>query len=87
MSDGTQTVDEYMSGTSTTVPYGRDDTARRTVGWRGPVFVVTIDAKKSGWREDEFALDEDGHLIMTVATKGGRGGSREIKRVYDRARG
>jgi hypothetical protein len=51
------------------------------------VFVVTITAKKAGWREDDFALDEDGRLIMTTQTKGGRLGSLEIKRVYDRVRG
>ncbi len=86
MPDGTQTVDEYTAGSSTTVPVGRDGSAQRNVGWRGAVFVVTTDAKQGGWREDDFALDEDGRLIMTTDTKGGRGGSREIKRVYDRER-
>ncbi len=87
MQDGTQAVDEYTAGSTVTIPYGHDDTAKRSVGWRGPVFVVTIDAKKAGWREDDFALDEDGRLIMTTTTKGGRSGNREIKRVYDRVRG
>ncbi|HEV7443789.1 MAG TPA: hypothetical protein VGO18_14440 [Steroidobacteraceae bacterium] len=87
MPDGTHTADQYTAGTSNTIPYGPDATADRSVGWRGPVFVVTITAKKAGWREDDFALDEDGHLIMTTQTKGGRLGSLEIKRVYDRVRG
>jgi hypothetical protein len=87
MPDGTHTADEYTAGTSNTIPYGPDGTADRSVGWRGPVFVVTITAKKGGWREDDFALDEDGRLIMTTQTKGGRLGSLEIKRVYDRVRG
>ncbi len=88
MPDGTQTVDEYTAGTTTTVPYGKDDTAERTAGWRGPVFVVTTAVKKGGTREDDFAIDEDdGRLIMTTQTKGGRLGKVEIKRVYDRVRG
>jgi hypothetical protein len=87
MPDGTHTADEYTAGTSNTIPYGPGGTADRSVGWRGTVFVVTTTAKKAGWREDDFALDEDGRLIMTTQTKGGRLGSLEIKRVYDRVRG
>jgi hypothetical protein len=88
MSDGTQTVDDYVAGTTSKIPYADDSTAKRTVGWSGPVFVVTTDGgSKIGWREDQFAVDEDGRLIMTTTTKGGRMGNGEIKRVYDRARG
>jgi hypothetical protein len=87
MPDGTQTADEYTAGTKTTIPYGQDQTAERTAGWRGQVFVVTTAAKKFGSREDDFAIDEDGRLIMTTQTKGGRLGKVEIKRVYDRIRG
>ena len=87
MPDGTHTADEYAAGTKTTIPYGQDQTAERTAGWRGPVFVVTTAAKKFGSREDDFAIDEDGRLIMTTQTKGGRLGKVEIKRVYDRMRG
>lgn len=87
MPDGTQTADEYSAGKQTTIPYGNDGTAERSVGWRGPIFVVTTTIKKGGWREDDFALDEDGRLIMTTQTKGGRLGKLEIKRVYDRVRG
>lgn len=87
MPDGTHTTDQYTAGTSNTIPYGQDSTADRSVGWRGPVFVVTTTAKKGGWREDDFALDDDGRLIMTTQTKGGRLGKLEITRVYDRVRG
>ena len=87
MPDGTQTADQYTAGTSNTIPYGPDSTADRSVGWRGPVFVVTTTAKKGGWREDDYALDDDGRLIMTTQTKGGRLGKLEITRVYDRIRG
>jgi hypothetical protein len=88
MSDGVTTADEFPSGTQTNIPYGKDQTADRTVGWRGPVFVVTVEVKKGGGsREDDFAIDDDGRLIMTTFTKGGRLGKIEIKRVYDRVRG
>jgi hypothetical protein len=87
MPDGTHTADEYTAGTTNTIPYGPDKTADRSVGWRGPVFVVTTTVKKGGWREDDFALDDDGRLIMTTQTKGGRLGSVDITRVYDRIRG
>jgi hypothetical protein len=87
MPDGTHTADEYTAGTSNTIPYGPDSTADRSVGWRGPVFVITTAAKKGGWREDDFAIDDDGRLIMSTQTKGGRLGSVEITRVYDRVRG
>jgi hypothetical protein len=87
MPDGTHTADEYTAGTSNTIPYGPNGTADRSVGWRGPVFVVTTTAKKAGWREDDFALDDDGRLIITTETKGGRLGTLEITRVYDRVRG
>lgn len=87
MPDGTHTADEYTAGTSNTIPYGPNGTADRSVGWRGPVFVVTTAAKKGGWREDDFALDDDGRLIITTETKGGRLGTLEITRVYDRVRG
>jgi hypothetical protein len=86
MPDGTHTADEYTAGTSNTIPYGPDSTAGRSVGWRGPVFVITTAAKKGGWREDDFALDDDGRLIMTTQTKGGRLGTVDITRVYDRVR-
>jgi hypothetical protein len=86
MTDGSQTVDDYVAGFSGKIPY-MDSTAKRSVGWSGPVFVITTDAGKIGWREDQFALDEDGRLIMTTTTKGGRMGNGDIKRVYDRARG
>jgi hypothetical protein len=92
MPDGSLTADECTAGTTMQVPYGKDkngndQTAERTAGWRGPVFVVTTVVKKGGTREDDFAIDEDGRLIMTTQTKGGRLGKVEITRVYDRLRG
>jgi hypothetical protein len=87
MPDGAQTSDEYTAGTKTTIPFGQDQTADRTAGWRGPVFVVTTVAKKFGTREDDFGIDDDdGRLIMTTQTKGGKLGKVDIKRVYDRVK-
>jgi hypothetical protein len=87
LSDGATTAEDFPSGTQNNIPYGKDQTADRTVGWRGPVFVVTLKVKKGGFREDDFAIDDDdGRLIMTTLTKGGRIGKVEIKRVYDRVR-
>jgi hypothetical protein len=86
MSDGTQSVEEYTAGTKATVPYGHAETAERSVGWRGPVFVISYKPKKGAAREDDFALDDEGHLIMTTAGQRGRGGNVEIKRVFDRVR-
>jgi len=87
MPDGTQTSDTYTAGTKTSIPFGQDQTADRTAGWRGPVFVVTTSARKFGTREDEYAIDaDDGRLIMTTLTRGGRMGKAEITRVYDRVK-
>jgi hypothetical protein len=87
MPDGTQTSDTYTAGTKTTIPFGQDQAADRSAGWRGPVFVVTTSAKSFGSREDEYAIDtDDGRLIMTTLTKGGRIGKVEITRVYDRVK-
>jgi hypothetical protein len=85
MPDGTQTADVYTAGEKTSIPFGQDNTAERTSGWRGSVFVVTTSARKFGNREDDFAIDaDDGRLIMTTMTSGGKLGKVAITRVYDR---
>jgi len=85
MPDGTQTADVYTAGEKKTIPFGQDNTAERTSGWRGPVFVVTTSARQYGNREDDFAIDtDDGRLIMTTTTSGGKLGKVAITRVYDR---
>jgi hypothetical protein len=87
MPDGTQTADVYTAGERTSIPFGEDNTAERASGWRGPVFVVTTSAKKFGNREDDFAIDaDDGRLIMTTITSGGKLGKVAITRVYDRVK-
>ena len=87
MRDGTTFQDEYTAGTQKTIPYGTDSTADRAAGWRGPVFVVTTSAKKGGSREDDYGLDDEGHLIMTTQTRGRRIGKNDLVRVYDRVKG
>jgi hypothetical protein len=87
MPDGTTTSDVYTAGEKKEIPFGHDNTAERTAGWRGPVFVVTTSAKKFGNREDDFAIDtDDGRLIMTTMTSGGKLGKVAITRVYDRVK-
>ena len=87
MPDGTTTSDVYTAGEKKEIPFGQDNTAERTSGWRGPVFVVTTSAKKFGNREDDFAIDtDDGRLIMTTMTSGGKLGKVAITRVYDRVK-
>jgi hypothetical protein len=83
--DGTATADEYTAGVKGTVPFG-GDSAEREVGWRGPVLVVSLKGKKID-REYDYALDEDGHLIMTIQGKGRRGKAIDVKSVYDRVKG
>ncbi len=85
--DGTRTSDTYTAGEKKEIPFGQDGTAQRTAGWRGPVFVVTTSARKYGNREDDFAIDaDDGRLIMTTMTHGGKLGKVAITRVYDRVK-
>ena len=87
MPDGTATSDVYTAGEKKEIPFGQDSTAERTAGWRGPVFVVITSAKKFGNREDDFAIDtDDGRLIMTTLTSGGKLGKVAITRVYDRVK-
>lgn len=86
MADGSTFTDDYTGGTRNTIPYGRDSQADRAAGWRGPVFVVTTSAKSGGTREEDYGLDDDGRLIVTTQTHGGRVGKNELRRVYDRVR-
>jgi hypothetical protein len=86
MPDGTATADEYTAGVNKTIPYGQG-TADCSSGWRGPAFVVAVKGKKGAFREDDYALDDEGHLIVTTDLKSGHFGSVELKRVYDRIKG
>jgi len=68
---------EFTAGTVASSSKGG---ANYSAGWRGPAFVVTTRAKR-GDREEDYALDSQGHLILTVQTR-----KLEVKLVYDRAR-
>jgi len=80
---GELTTDEYSFGDKSSVTLG-PDTAERTTGWKGSVFVIDTKAKGGPSKEEDFALDDEGHLIVTTFLSGSRVPKVEIKRVYDR---
>jgi hypothetical protein len=84
-SSGQLTTDEYTFGDKSPVTLGQD-AAERTTGWKGSVFVIGTKAKSGPAKEEDFALDDEGHLIVTTFLSGSRVPKVEIKRVYDRVR-
>ncbi len=85
-SGGDVHTDELVSGHSTDIPLGQS-TADRDVGWRGNIFVVDTKVKSGPTREDDYALDDEGHLIVSTFVSGGHVPKSQIKRVYDRVSG
>lgn len=85
-SRGEVLTDELVSGHSSDIPIGRN-TADRDVGWRGDIFVVDTKVKSGPTREDDYALDDEGHLIVSTFVSGGHVRKSQIKRVYDRVSG
>lgn len=71
---------DYMAGTIQTMPWPHGG-AKCESGWRGPAFVITTRPKRGKVREDDYALDDAGHLILTIQTR-----KLDIKLVYDRVR-
>jgi hypothetical protein len=65
--------------TTEKAPCGNDD--RCNAGWRGPVFVVDTHPKGSKAREETYALDSEGHLILTI-----QNGDVYAKVAYDRVK-
>ena len=61
MTDGT--TEEFTAGEQRTIPFGQTE-ADRSSGWRDAAFVVITKARKGPSKEDDFALDADGHLIF-----------------------
>jgi hypothetical protein len=55
--------------------------ARCAAGWRGPVFVVDSQPAGQKAREETYALDSEGHLILTI-----QAGNVFAKLAYDRDR-
>jgi hypothetical protein len=82
-SDGTS--DEYTAGEQRTISFGQTE-ADRSAGWRDNYFVVITKAKKGPSKEDDFALDGEGHLIFATLVTHVKKGPIDFKRVYDRVR-
>jgi hypothetical protein len=82
-SDGSS--DEYTAGEQRTIPFGQTE-ADRSAGWRESAFVVITKAKKGPSKEDDFALDAEGHLIFATLVTHVKKGPIDFKRVYDRVR-
>ena len=84
-SDDTGASEEYTAGEQRTIPFGATQ-ADRSAGWRDSAFVVVTKAKKGPSKEDDFALDADGHLIFATLVTHVKKGPIDFKRVYDRVR-
>jgi hypothetical protein len=83
VSDGSS--DEYTAGEQRTIPFGQTE-ADRSSGWRDTAFVVITKAHKGPSKEDDFALDSEGHLIYATLVTHVKKGPIDFKRVYDRVR-
>jgi hypothetical protein len=81
--DGGLSSDEYTPGQNSTVSFGRG-TADRSVGWKGKAFIIETKAQNGPSKQDAYALDDDGRLIVTTRLSGQRMPNIQIKRVYDR---
>ena len=78
-------AEEYTAGEQHTIPFGRTE-ADRSAGWRESAFVVITKAKKGPSKEDDYALDDEGHLIFATLVTHVKKGPIDFKRVYDRVR-
>jgi hypothetical protein len=79
------TTEEYTAGEQRTIPFGQTQ-ADRSSGWRESVFVVVTKAKKGPSKEDDFAIDSEGHLIFATLVTHVKKGPIDFKRVYDRVK-
>jgi hypothetical protein len=82
---GDGTSDEFTPGEQRTVPFGQTE-ADRSSGWRESAFVVITKAHKGPSKEDDYALDSEGHLIFATLVTHVKKGPIDFKRVYDRVR-
>jgi hypothetical protein len=82
-SGGEVQTDELVPGHSSGIPIGQN-TADRDVGWRGDILVVDTKVKSGPTKEDDYALDDEGHLIVSTFISGSYVRKSQIKRVYDR---
>lgn len=83
MADGS--TNEYTAGEQRTIAFGQTQ-ADRSAGWRDAAFVVITKAHKGPSKEDDFALDSEGHLIFATLVTHVRKGPIDFKRVYDRVK-
>ncbi len=83
---GELTTEEYVSGQKSDISVGQN-TAERNVGWKGNIFVIDTKVKSGPTKEDDYALDDDGRLIVATLMTGGRMPKVDIRRVYDRVKG
>ena len=79
------TTEEFTAGEQRVIPFGQTE-ADRSSGWRETVFFVITKAKKGPSKEDDFALDSDGHLIFATLVTHVKKGPIDFKRVYDRVK-
>jgi hypothetical protein len=79
-------TEQLVAGHSSHIPIGQS-TADRDVGWRGDILVVDTKIESGPRKEDDYGLDDEGHLIVSTFVSGGHVGKRQIKRVYDRVSG
>jgi hypothetical protein len=79
------TSEEYTAGEQRTIPFEQTE-ADRTSGWRETIFFVITKAKKGPSKEDDFALDDEGHLIFATLVTHVKKGPIDFKRVYDRVK-
>ena len=77
--------DEFTAGEQRTIPFGQTE-ADRSSGWRDAAFVVITKAHKGPSKEDDYALDAEGHLIFATLITHVKKGPIDFKRVYDRVR-
>jgi len=79
------TTEEYTAGEQRIIPFGQTE-ADRSAGWRESIFFVITKAKKGPSKEDDFALDSEGHLIFATLVTHVKKGPIDFKRVYDRVK-
>ncbi len=82
---GEVTTDDYVVGQQTNISFA-NGTADRTVGWRNNIFVVDTKVKSGPEKELDFALDDDGRLIVATLLTGRHVHKADVKFVYDRVK-
>jgi hypothetical protein len=58
--------------------------ADRIAGWSGSQFVVSTRGVEGGAKEERYALQPDGRLLLVTKLSGEFLPDVEVKRIYDR---